>query len=150
MERISYQEVPSEIFAKLRSIEDYLERSTIGKPLLDLLRLRVSQVNHCSYCVDMHHKDLVSYGETDLRLSCLTVWQETSFFSEKERVVLTFAEAVTKLKSERVPDSIFNPLQEFFNKEEICNLTLAVSQINTWNRLMKVFQFTPGYYKAAK
>ena len=148
MERISYQEVPSEIFEKLRSIEEYLENSTIRKPLLDLLRLRVSQINGCAYCVDMHHKDLVSAGETDLRLSSLVVWQETPFFSEKERVVLYFAESATKLETESIPNSIYKPLLNFFSKEEICNLTLAVSQINTWNRLMKVFGFTPGNYKA--
>lgn len=148
MERISYQEVPAEIFTTLRSIENYLEKSTIEKSLLDLLRLRISQLNGCAYCVDMHYKDLVSSEETAIRLSCLTVWEETPFFTKKERVVLHFGEAVTKLEGSTIPDSIYNPLLDFFSKEEICNLTLTVGQINTWNRLMKVFRFTPGYYKA--
>ncbi len=147
MERISYQEVPSAIFSKLRTIEDYLENTSLGKPLLDLLRLRISQVNGCAYCVDMHHKDLVYLGEAELRMSCLVVWKETPFFTEKERAVLHFAEVVTKLEMDTIPEEIYSPLNEFFSKEEICNLTLAISQINTWNRLMKVFRFTPGYYK---
>lgn len=148
MERISYQEVPQEIFTKLRSIEDYLDNSSIGKQLLDLLRLRISQVNGCAYCVDMHHKESKSLGETELRLSSLVVWQETPFFSKKERAVLQFAETVTRLNAEPIPDRVYTPLLDFFTKEEICVLTLAVAQINTWNRLMKVFRFTPGNYKA--
>lgn len=148
MERISFQEVPAEIFNKLRAIEDYLEKSTIEQPLLHLLKLRVSQINGCAYCVDMHHKDLVQVGETSLRLSSLVVWEETPFFSEKERVLLRFAEAVTKLETATITDAIYNPLLKFLSKEEICDLTLAVAQINTWNRLMKVFRFTPGIYQA--
>jgi len=148
MERISYQEVPQEIFTKLRSIEDYLENSSFEKSVLDLVRLRVSQINRCAYCVDMHHKDLVKLGESDLRLSSLVVWKETPFYSKKEMALLSFAEAVTILKEQPFSDDLFRPLLEFYTKDEICKMTLAISQINTWNRLMKVFQFAPGHYKA--
>ena len=127
MERINYQEVPKEVFSKLHAIEVYLKSSTIEERLLDLLRLRVSQINGCAYCVDMHHKELLSKGETDLRLSSLVVWEETPFFSTKEKAVLRFAEAVTKLNVQPIADSIYSALLKHFKKEEICNLTLAVA-----------------------
>ena len=148
MERISYQEVPTEIFIKLRSIEDYLEESSVNNMLLHLLKLRISQINGCAYCVDMHHKDLVKLGESELRLSLLVVWRETELFTEQERAVLDFAEAVTQLKVDPIDDSHYDPLMTFYSKEEICLISLAVTQINTWNRLMKVFRFTPGFYKS--
>jgi len=150
MERIPYQEVPAEIFEKLGAVENYLYSSTIGVPLLELLSLRISQINGCAYCVDMHYKELKNTNETELRMSSLCVWQETPYFSDKERAVLQLAERLTKLNEEPIPESVYKPLFEFFSKEEICNLTLAISQINTWNRLMKVFRFTPGKYKISE
>lgn len=85
MERISYTDVPQEIFTNLMAIENYLDNSTLDLHLLELLRLRVAQKNGCAYCVDMHHKILKKHNETDLRLSSLCVWEETNYFSEKER-----------------------------------------------------------------
>lgn len=150
MERISYQEVPAEIFEKLRAVEVYLENSSIDKQFLELLRLRISQINGCAYCVDMHSKGLKHLGETELRLNSLCVWQETPYFSEKERAGLHLAEKLTRITEEPLADQYYDLLLNFFSKEEICNLTLAISQINTWNRLMKVFRFTPGNYKVSE
>lgn len=150
MERILYQEVPTEIFEKLRAIETYLENSFIDKQLLELLRLRISQINGCAYCVDMHNKELKHLGETELRLSSLCVWKETLYFTEKERAVLQFAEKLTRITEEPLSNKYYDILLNFFSKEEICNLTLAISQINTWNRLMKVFRFTPGHYTVSE
>jgi len=150
MERISYQEVPTEIFEKLGTIENYLHNSTIGMPLLELLRLRISQINGCAYCVDMHYKELKNVNETELRMSSLCVWKETSYFSGKERAALQLAERLTKLNGEPISESVYKTLFEFFSKSEICNLVLAISQINTWNRLMITFQFTAGNYKISE
>lgn len=150
MERITYREVPTIIYEKLRGIEDYLEQSTIGIPLLELIRLRISQINGCAYCVDMHYKELKHTNETELRLSSLCVWKETPYFSNKERATLQFAEALNKLGLEPIPDLIYDPLLDYFTKEEIIILSLAISQIKTWNTLMKVFGFTPGLYKVTK
>ena len=149
MERISYQEVPTEIFEKLRAVEDYLD-TTIEKPLRELLNLRISQINGCAYCVDMHYKELKHTNETELRMASLCVWKETSYFSDKERAVLQLAERLTKLNGEPIPESVFKPLFDFFSKAEICNLALAITQINTWNRLMIAFQFTPGNYEVTE
>lgn len=150
MERISYQEVPAEIFNQLRVLESYLDNTSIGMPLLELLRLRISQINGCAYCVDMHYKELKNTNETELRLSSLCVWQETPYFTDKERAVLQFAERLTKLNGEQISTNVYESLLEFFSKSEICNLTLAITQINTWNRLMITFQFTPGNYVVTK
>ena len=150
MERISYKDVPTEIFTKLRAIEDYLDNSTIEKKLRELICLRISQINGCAYCVDMHHKELKSTGETELRISSLVVWQETPYFTPKERAALLYAEALTGDIYPPIGDDIYNSLDTFYSKEEISNITLIISQINTWNRLMKAFQFTPGRYKVAE
>lgn len=150
MERISYQEVPAEIFNQLRVLERYLDNTSIGMPLLELLRLRISQINGCAYCVDMHYKELKNTNETELRLSSLCVWQETPYFTDKERAVLQFAERLTKLNGEQISTNVYESLLELFSKSEICNLTLAITQINTWNRLMITFQFTPGNYVVTK
>ncbi|GAA4886784.1 carboxymuconolactone decarboxylase family protein [Flaviramulus aquimarinus] len=149
MERITYQEIPNGMFENLRTIEDSIINSTLDRKLIEMIRLRTAQRNSCAYCVDMHHKELKNLGESDLRLSSLCVWEETPYFSDRERATLYFTDAVTKLERKRIPDNIYNPLLSFFSKEEICFLTLAISQSNTWNRLMKVFEFTPGNYKVS-
>jgi len=150
MERITYQDIPKGMFEKLREFENYTNESPIEIQMLELIRLRVAQLNGCAYCVDMHHKELQHIGETDLRLSSLCVWQETPYFSEKERAVLVFTDSLTKLNGEPVSDEVFDPLLSFFNKEEIVYLTLAIAQINTWTRLMKTFTFTPGNYQVKR
>ena len=150
MERISYQDIPKGMFDNLMSTEEFINNSPLGAHLLELLRLRVAQKNGCAYCVDMHHKELQHLGETELRLASLCVWQETPYFSDKEEAVLLFTDALTKLRRTPIPDEGYDPLLEFFSKEEICYLTLAISQINTWTRLMKTFQFTPGNYEVSK
>ncbi|MDN5214773.1 carboxymuconolactone decarboxylase family protein [Fulvivirgaceae bacterium BMA12] len=147
MERITYQDIPGDIFKNLMQIENLINQSSIGIHLLELIRLRVGQLNGCAYCVDMHHKELKHLGETDLRLSSLVVWKETPYFTEKERAVLDFTEVLTRLDADSIPDRIFDPLLAFFSKAEISYLTLAIAQINTWTRLMKSFRFTPGNYQ---
>ena len=147
MERITYQNVPHGMFENLRAIEISIVKSTLDRKLIKLIRLRTSQLNGCAYCVDMHHKELKHLGESELRLSSLCVWEETPYFSNKEYAVLKFTDELTILGHKPIPDDVFNSLTSFFTKEEICYLTLTVSQSNTWNRLMKVFRFTPGNYQ---
>lgn len=147
MERISYNDIPKGMFEKLRELENFIDNSPLDMQLLELIRLRVAQENGCAYCVDMHHKELKHLNESDLRLSSVCVWEEAPYFSEKERAVLAFTDALTRLNKTPLPGDIYNPLVNFFTKEEICFLTLAVSQINTWTKLMKTFLFVPGNYK---
>ncbi len=150
MERITYQDVPKGMFESLRAIEDLIDKSPLDKNLTGLIKLRTSQKNGCAYCVDMHYKELKHLGETELRLSSLCVWEETPYFSEKERVVLYLTDTLTQLDGSPISNSIYDPLLIFFSKEEICYITLAISQSNTWNRLMKTFGFIPGNYKVSQ
>ena len=149
MPRITYQDIPNGMFENLRTIEDSIINSTLDRKLIEMIRLRTAQINGCAYCVDMHYKELKHFGESELRLSSLCVWEETPYFSERERATLNFTDALTKLDRKPIPDNLYNPLLKFFSKEEICFLTLTISQSNTWNRLMKVFEFTPGNYKVS-
>tara|TARA_Y100001972_G_scaffold11163_1_gene12091 strand:- start:4950 stop:5408 length:459 start_codon:yes stop_codon:yes gene_type:complete len=150
MERITYQDIPKGMFEKLMEVENLISESQIEIELLELIRLRVAQINGCAYCVDMHHKELKHLGETDLRLSSLCVWEETPYFSEKERAVLLFSENLTQIIGTTITDAMISVLSNFFSKQKIAYLSLAVSQINTWTRLMKTFQFTPGNYQVKK
>ncbi len=95
----------------------------------------------------MHYKELKHTGETELRMSTLSVWNETSVFTEKEKTVLLFTEALTEISKKEVSTEIFNSLTKFFTTEEICNLTFAISQLNTWTRLVRTFKFKAGNYQ---
>ena len=150
MERITYQDIPNGMFENLRTIEDSIINSTLDRKLIETIRLRTAQLNGCAYCVDMHYKELKHFGETELRLSSLSVWEEAPYFSQKERLVLAFCDSLTRLKSSPISQELFNDLSSHFSKEEICYLTLTISQSNTWNRLMKTFGFTPGHYKVSE
>lgn len=150
MERITFSQIPKGMVEKLMGIESYIKESTLDLQLLELMRLRVAQINKCAYCIDMHYKELKDTGETELRMATISVWNETSFFTEKEKAVLKFTEALTEINEKDISDEIFNPLTKFFNTEEICNLTFAISQLNTWTRLVRTFKFKAGNYEAKK
>ena len=147
MERIKFTELPEGMFEQLMGVENYLNASSIGIHLLELIRLRVALLNGCAYCIDMHHKELEALNETSVRLSLLTIWEESGQFSEKEKVVLRLVDKVTKMQRSVLPDVVFDPLLNYFTKQEVALITLAIAQINTWTRLMKTFQFVPGQYK---
>lgn len=150
MERITYQELPTGMFDKLREIEEMLAKTSIEHRLAELMKLRASQLNGCAYCVDMHYKELKHAGEDELRLSSVCVWEETPYFSDQERAVLKYTEALTQITPAPLADEVYNPLLNYFSKQEISYLTLIIAQINTWNRLMKAFRFTPGRYEVAE
>jgi len=132
----------------MMATERYLKKSTIDQKLLVLMQHRVSQINGCGYCLDMHHKDAIHLGETELRLHTLPAWKEVPYFTDKERAVLAFAEALTG--EIEVDDTVFNALKEFFTDAEIAALTVAVAQINSWNRINIAFRSVPGNYKVGQ
>ena len=125
----------------------YLAKSPLGQPLLDLIYFRVSQINGCAYCLDMHSKDLRAKGETEQRLYTLDAWRETPFFSERERAALAWAEAVTKITEGRVPDEVFEEARKQFSEEELIDLTLAITTINSYNRFNIAFRTVAGGYQ---
>jgi AhpD family alkylhydroperoxidase len=146
-ERINYQETPKGFIDGLMKTSFYLRNSTLDPKLLELINYRVSQINGCAYCLDMHHKDAINLGETELRLYSLVAWRECPYYTEKEKAVFAFAETLTNANNKEVDDNTFNTLTKFFSKTEIADLTLAIIQINSWNRLNKTFRPVPGNYK---
>lgn len=149
MERISFAELPNGFYGSVYAVENYLSKSSLDHSLLELMRYRVSQINNCLYCLDMHFKEAKAAGETDLRLYSLSAWREASYYSDKERAVLNFAEKLTLIHTEMVTDEDYAELNSFFSKSQIADLTLAVSQINTWNRLTAACRFEAGKYEVA-
>ena len=114
----------------------YLSNSPVGKRLIELIFLRVSQMNGCAFCIDMHHKKLRAYGESERRLYGLITWREATYYNDRERAALAFAEAVTDCN---VPDAIYDEAKSRFSDTEMVDLTIAATTINTWNRINKAF-----------
>lgn len=127
----------------------YLAKSSIEQMLLNLIYFRVSQINGCAYCLDMHSKDLRAKGETEQRLYMLDAWWKAPFYTKSERAALAWVEAVTKITNANVPDKIYEEAREQFSEEELIDLTLAVITINSYNRINIAFRTTAGTYKPA-
>jgi AhpD family alkylhydroperoxidase len=111
--------------------------------LLDLVKLRASQINGCAYCVDTHSNDLRKAGETERRLQCVSVWRETPFFTERERAALAWTESLTLLAQTHAPDADYEMVKAQFSEKEMVDLTLAISTINAWNRFGVGFRKMP-------
>jgi AhpD family alkylhydroperoxidase len=130
-------------------LEQYLATSGLETRLVDLIKLRVSQINGCAYCIDMHYKDLRAAGETEQRLYMLDAWREYPGYSDRERAAFAWAEAVTRIRDGQVSDEVFAEVRAHFSETELANLTLAVTTINAWNRLNIAFRIPGGSYKPA-
>ena len=135
-QRINFREKGQSALKTLFNIGGYIRKSPIEKNLLELVHFRVSQINQCAYCLDMHSKDARAHGETEQRLYGLNAWRETPYFTERERAALAWAEAVTACE---VPDEVYSTVKDQFSDEELIDLTLAVTTTNTWNRFNIAF-----------
>lgn len=142
-QRLNHAAVAPDMVRALGSVNAALLKSSLGRELIDLIFLRVSQLNGCAYCVDMHGHDLLKAGESLRRLNAVAVWQETPYFDERERAVLAWVEALTRLGNGPVADAIYEPLHTHFNEKEIVELTYAVAVINAWNRIGVGFSLQP-------
>jgi AhpD family alkylhydroperoxidase len=138
-----YQSNPAAIQAVM-GLEKALGKSSLEKPLTELVRLRASQINGCAYCVDMHSADARKAGEDERRLAAVCVWHETPFFTDRERAALAWTEAVTRVGETRVPDDVWQAARAEFSDAELVDLTLLVCTINTWNRLAISFRKLPA------
>jgi AhpD family alkylhydroperoxidase len=125
----------------------YLAKSSVEKNLLNLIYFRVSQINGCAYCLDMHSKDLRAAGESEQRLYCLEAWRESPFYTDRERAALAWAERVTLVGESHVPDEVFEAARKEFNEPELIDLTMATVAINGWNRLNIAFRTEAGGYQ---
>jgi AhpD family alkylhydroperoxidase len=149
-QRLNYLEVGPGAVKAMYGLEQYLAKCGLELALLDLVKFRVSQINGCAYCLDMHSKDLRAIGESEQRLYLLDAWRESPFYSDRERAALAWAGAVTLLNEGELRDEVYEQAREQFSEEELVNLTLAVVAINGWNRLNIAFRTTPGSYQPAK
>ena len=146
MERISFKEGGS-VYAALRIGQEYVDNCGLEKELIKLVQFRVSQINSCAYCLDMHYKEAIHLGINPVKLISVSAWREAPYYSAKEQAVLAFAEHLTHLPAEQHSNSIHDDLSKHFSKEEIADLTMAVIQINSWNRLTRSFGSVAGRYK---
>ena len=128
----------------------YLAKSSIEPSLRELINMRVSQINGCAYCLDMHSKDLRAVGETEQRLYILDAWRESPVYSERERAALAWAEAVTLVTEGHISDEVHEEAKKEFSEQELIDLTFAVATINTWNRLNIAFRTEAGGYKVGQ
>ena len=146
-ERLNFLATTPNVVKAMLGLHKPLSQSGLEKCLLDLVYFRVSQINGCAFCLDMHSKDLRAEGETEQRLYVLEAWRESPFYSDRERAALAWAEAVTTLSNKDVPDDVYEQARAQFSEAELVNLTLAVIAINGWNRLNIAFRTTPGTYE---
>jgi AhpD family alkylhydroperoxidase len=144
--RFNYAKVAPGVYDAMDALDQYLATASIDERLLNLVRLRASQINHCAYCIDMHWKDLRALGETEKRLYGLNAWHESPYYSERERAALAWTEAVTLVADGQVPESVYRGVQPHFTETELADLTLAVATINAWTRLSIAARLVPGNY----
>ena len=149
-QRIAFTDASKGLFDGLFKTGMYLNKSGLDHKLQELIKYRVSQINGCAYCLDMHHKDAIALGENEQRLYSLPAWKECPYYSDKERAALAYAEAITNMPQEDVTDATYETLTQYFNKAEIADLTMAIALINTWNRLNKAWRTAPGNYKVGQ
>jgi AhpD family alkylhydroperoxidase len=146
-QRLNYWKVASQGATAFRQFNAYVEACGLEASLVELIKMRASQINGCAYCLDMHSKDARALGETEQRLYTLSAWRETPFFSERERAALAWTEAVTMISGGPVPDTLYETVRRQFSEKEIADLTFAVIAINGWNRLAIPFRTPPGSYQ---
>ncbi|WP_018915144.1 carboxymuconolactone decarboxylase family protein [Thiomonas sp. FB-6] len=141
--RLDFRGVRPEALKPLIAAEQWIGRCGLEQGLIELVRLRASQINGCAYCVDLHASDARAAGESERRLAALGVWREVPFFTARERAALEWTEALTLVASTHVPDAAWNTVREHFDETEVVDLSLLVSTINSWNRFAIAFRKPP-------
>jgi AhpD family alkylhydroperoxidase len=144
--RLDYQKASPNVVKAMMGLEAAIHRTGLEAGLLELVKMRASQINGCAYCLDMHSKDAMARGETARRLFGLDAWRETPYFTARERAALEWTEALTLVAQTHAPDEAFDAVKSQFSEEEIVNLTLAIVTINGWNRFAIGFRAVPGEY----
>lgn len=148
--RPSYQKAAPDVFQGMLALTAVVQKSSLAPGLIDLVNQRVSQINGCAYCLDMHSKDLRARGETEQRIYMLSAWREVpDLYNARERAALAWAEAITRLTDQEVSDEVYDQARKEFSDKELAQLTLSVVAINGWNRRNIAFRTPAGNYKSA-
>ena len=148
--RIEFPRVSPAAVNAMLALQNYVKACGLPSSLLELVKLRASQINGCAYCIDMHTKDARAAGESEQRLYLLSAWRESPFYSDRERAALQWTESVTLLSETNVPDEDYAQARAHFSEEELVNLSMAIVAINGWNRLCVGFRALPGAYQPAR
>ena len=146
--RIDLMHVNPGIVQAMLGLEKQIRRGGLDEKLLDLVRMRASQINGCAFCLDMHSKDARANGETEQRLYGLNAWRETPYYSARERAALEWTEALTLVATNHAPDDTYERVRAQFSEDELVHLSLAIVAINGWNRLNIAAGTVPGGYVA--
>jgi AhpD family alkylhydroperoxidase len=145
--RINLVEVATDAYRAMASLEKYLANCGLEKPLRELVKLRASQMNGCAYCLDMHWKDARLGGETEQRLYGLDAWEESPYYTDRERAALAWTEALTFISDGHAPDAVYESVRKQFSEKELADLTWLVASINAWNRVAIALRSPAGTYK---
>ena len=149
--RLDAQKVSPAAYQALLGLEMFIRKQSKLEPaLVELVKIRASQINRCAYCIDMHTKDARAAGEMEQRIYALSAWEETPFFTDRERAALALTDAITLVGEGHVPDAVYESGKKNFSEEELVNLILAIITINGWNRLAITFRYVPGEYQPGK
>src|SRR5919197_111945 len=145
--RLDFQNAAPAGYQAMVGLERYIRQSGLERTLVELVKVRASQINRCAYCIDMHTKYARAAGETVQRLYALSAWRETPFYSPRERAALEWTEALTLISQNDIPDELYARVRDHFSEEELVDLSMAIITINGWNRLAIPFRSVPGSYQ---
>jgi AhpD family alkylhydroperoxidase len=141
--RLNMTQAAPDAYQAMRALSGYVKASGLEPSLYELINIRVSQINGCAFCLNMHARDARAHGETEARLHLLAAWRDAPVFTDRERAALAWAEALTRLGPDGVPDEVYDDVRRQFSEEEMVKLSLSVAVINSWNRLMIGFRIPP-------
>jgi AhpD family alkylhydroperoxidase len=142
-QRLDPRKVSPEAYKAMAALQAYVDKSGLEKSLLELVKIRASQINGCAYCIVMHTTDARKLGESDERMHLLNAWREAPSFTARERAGLAWIEAITKITEGHVPDDVYEEAQRHFSEKELVDLTAQAVMINSWNRIAIAFRATP-------
>lgn len=142
----NYPKIAPEPFKAMLALSAATKNCSLEPKLLELVKIRASQINGCAYCLDMHTQDARALGETEQRLHLVSAWREAPFYTDRERAALAWTEAVTKVSDTHVPDDVYDEVRARFSEKEAVELNWAVVTINAWNRLAVSFRIPAGTY----
>jgi AhpD family alkylhydroperoxidase len=148
--RFPYYQLSAPAMQSMLAVEKYLHHCSIPAKLVVLVKLRVSQINGCAYCIDMHWKDLRAMGETEQRLYSLDAWRECPWYDDRERAALEWAEALTNIAATHASDAHYERVRAHFSDQELSDLTWTIAAINAWNRMAIAARSDPGTYRPPK
>lgn len=144
--RMNYKAAQPEAVRNMLLLEQFIGNCGLDKTLYELIKLRASQINGCSYCMDMHSREMRKMGEPEERIYLLSVWHDTPIYSDREKAVIELTEAVTQIAKAGVPNELYEKVRNYFNETEYVNIIMAINVINSWNRIAISTGMYPGCF----